>query len=664
METNSNHAFLCYFDNLRDIEINMYCIDRTEYDATQKERKPWERSISSKYYFLHHHKHFDSKMSRSPQHVTAILVLRGALLQTLNIPCAKTVIAAKTENGSESLTVKHTPLPSLDDIKGVIECANRLVSNEEKISSVDVKLPITLINGATWADSEFACEYAKFKPKETDKFVRFTSIDQVGLSAIPHDGSMPSLALENTGGCGKLVFKNYSANDKRGEFTIEFQLQPTEIMNLAEIKQLDTFPEEDLRRCIVKYSNESDVISEDNENQGDGQVVTPWTVSGSDEKGVDYNKLIETFGCEFIDQSLLDFFHQVTGHQPHPWLRRGIFFSHRDLKEALVAKQKGKPLYLYTGRGPSSESLHFGHLIPFMFTAWLQKVFDCPLVIQLTDDEKFLFQKDSNNPKPLEEFTRLGYENARDIMAVGFDPKKTFIFLNTEYIGHMYPLVVEIQKNVTFNQARGIFGFHGSTSTGQIAFPAIQAAPSFSECFPTVLGGSKKMTCLIPCAIDQDPYFRMTRDVARKIGLKKPALIHAKFFPALQGANSKMSGSVSNSAVMVTDDEETIRKKISSAFSGGRSGPGQQEQLGADLSVDIAYQWLRFFLLDDKELQRIEHLYGPGELVPGEQRMFTIEVKTILSNIIIKMAKEHQERKKAITQEVMDQVFSIRRIIT
>ena len=45
----------------------------------------------------------------------------------------------------------------------------------------------------------------------------------------------------------------------------------------------------------------------------------------------------------------------------------------------------------------------------------------------------------------------------------------------------------------------------------------------------------KDVTCLIPCAIDQDPYFRMTRDVAPVLKFKKPALLHSTFFPALQG---------------------------------------------------------------------------------------------------------------------------------
>lgn len=55
-----------------------------------------------------------------------------------------------------------------------------------------------------------------------------------------------------------------------------------------------------------------------------------------------------------------------------------------DFEKILDRYEQKKPFYLYTGRGPSSGSMHMGHRIPFMFTAWLQDVFDCPLVIQLT----------------------------------------------------------------------------------------------------------------------------------------------------------------------------------------------------------------------------------------------------------------------------------------
>jgi tryptophanyl-tRNA synthetase len=101
------------------------------------------------------------------------------------------------------------------------------------------------------------------------------------------------------------------------------------------------------------------------------QKVTPWEVQGATVDGklqaIDYNNLIEQFGTKVIDQALLDRFTKLTGFQPHPFLRRGLFFSHRELDRILNLYEQGKPFYLYTGRGPSSGSMHVGHMVPFIF---------------------------------------------------------------------------------------------------------------------------------------------------------------------------------------------------------------------------------------------------------------------------------------------------------
>lgn len=166
------------------------------------------------------------------------------------------------------------------------------------------------------------------------------------------------------------------------------------------------------------------------------------------------------------------------------------------MTELLDLYEAGTPFYLYTGRGPSSDSLHMGHLIPFLFTKYLQDAFNVPLVIQLTDDEKF-FWKDI----ALEETYRLGFENAKDIIACGFDISKTFIFSDLDYVGTMYPNICKIQRCVTFNQVKGIFGFTMENHIGKVAFPAIQAAPSFSNSFPHIFGKRTDVPCLIPCAM-------------------------------------------------------------------------------------------------------------------------------------------------------------------
>jgi len=102
------------------------------------------------------------------------------------------------------------------------------------------------------------------------------------------------------------------------------------------------------------------------------QDVNPWSVSGAVVDGkvqaIDYNRLTETFGTRLITPELLERFERVTGHRPHVFLRRGLVFSHRDLETILDLHEKKKPFFLYTGRGPSSDSMHLGHMVPFTFT--------------------------------------------------------------------------------------------------------------------------------------------------------------------------------------------------------------------------------------------------------------------------------------------------------
>ena len=90
--------------------------------------------------------------------------------------------------------------------------------------------------------------------------------------------------------------------------------------------------------------------------------------TGVSETGIDYDKLIKKFGCQPIDQQLIDRLEKAIKKPAHHFIKRGIFFSHRDLHQVLNLYEQGKPFYLYTGRGPSSESMHLGHLIPFIIT--------------------------------------------------------------------------------------------------------------------------------------------------------------------------------------------------------------------------------------------------------------------------------------------------------
>jgi tryptophanyl-tRNA synthetase len=362
--------------------------------------------------------------------------------------------------------------------------------------------------------------------------------------------------------------------------------------------------------------------------------VTPWEVEGE----IDYNKLIENFGTQTITPEILMKVKDLIG-EIHPMLKLQYFFSHRDFDWILSKYGNGDKFYLYTGRGPSG-MIHMGHLLPWIFTKYLQDKFDVKLLFQLTDDEKFLYGQD----RTLEEIKHYTYENILDIIAVGFDRRKTKIIVDTKHIKHLYPIATELAKRITFSTAKAVFGFSNSTNIGMIGFPSIQAAPCF---LPSIIEG-KPTPVLIPAAIDQDPYWRMTRDVAERLGYYKPAQIHSKFLPGL-GISGKMSSSRPETALFTTDDPEIIDKKVSSAFTGGQATVALQRKLGGNAIGCPVFWYLRYFF--DTERQSDERLLKckSGNLLCGECKSDLAKA----SKSFIVDFKKRRESAKDIIKEFM-----------
>jgi tryptophanyl-tRNA synthetase len=78
-------------------------------------------------------------------------------------------------------------------------------------------------------------------------------------------------------------------------------------------------------------------------------------------------------------------------------------------------------------------------------------------MLTMKDDEKALFREKLT----FEDTHKFGLQNAKDIIACGFDLKKTFIYSDLEYVkGHFLMNIWEFSKLVTFNQVRGAFGFN------------------------------------------------------------------------------------------------------------------------------------------------------------------------------------------------------------
>ncbi|MDP8011591.1 MAG: tryptophan--tRNA ligase [Thermoplasmata archaeon] len=357
--------------------------------------------------------------------------------------------------------------------------------------------------------------------------------------------------------------------------------------------------------------------------------VTPWTVTGK----VDYDKLIKKFGTQPLDDNLKRRLEKLSNGS-HVLIRRNTFFSHRDFDKVLDDIENGMGFFLYTGRGPSGP-MHIGHIIPFVMTKWFQEKFKANVYIELTDDEKFLYDEKFS----LDDSRKWSYENALDIIALGFDPDRTFIFQDTEYIKNMYPLAIKVAKKINYSLVKAVFGFKNETNVGMIFYPALQVIPTFFE----------RKRCLIPAAIDQDPYWRIQRDLAEGFGYFKASAIHNKFLPPLTGPEGKMSASQPETAIYLSDGPEIVKKKIMKyAFSGGQATVELHRKYGGNPDLDVSFQWLKlFFEEDDAEIDRIEKEYRSGQMLTGE-------LKEILINKINEFLEVHRAKREEAKETIKD----------
>lgn len=371
----------------------------------------------------------------------------------------------------------------------------------------------------------------------------------------------------------------------------------------------------------LNHKGETQLTDEDKNEM----IVTPWEVKGK----IDYERLIREFGTQPLTEELLKKLEKHTG-ELHFQIRRELFFSHRDFDTVLDLYEKGTKFVLYTGRGPSGP-VHIGHLVPWMFTKHLQDKFNTRLYFQMTDDEKFLVDDENK----LADMTRYGYENALDLIALGYKPENTFIIYDTKDIDLLYDIALEVAKRITFSTARATFGFQESTNLGWVFWPAVQAAPCFIH---------KKLTgenvpALIPAAIDQDPFWRITRDIAQKLGYHKPAQIHCRFLPGL-GQGGKMSASEPETSIFTIDPPDVVKRKIWNAFTGGKGTAAEQKKTGADPGVCTIYQYFTYlFEEDDKKLAERESRCKAGEILCGECKKDLVER-------INKFLAEHQKKRE------------------
>ncbi|MCL4365539.1 tryptophan--tRNA ligase [Candidatus Marsarchaeota archaeon] len=361
----------------------------------------------------------------------------------------------------------------------------------------------------------------------------------------------------------------------------------------------------------------------------DEYKVDAYSVEGK----VDYEDAVKKFGISLIDDALKARIKNDAG-DVHFMIRRGLYFAHRDMNLLLDKYEKGEKFYVYTGIAPSG-GMTVAHLVHFIMAQWLQEKFGADVMIQIPDEEKFLAKKNTN--LTLGSTHELAYKDALDIAALGFNPDKTKIFLNTEYASVLYKQAVRVSKYLTFSIIKDAFGFGNDTNIGTIFYTSMQAVPAFLK---SVEAG-KNVPCLVPLGLDQDVHFRVARNAIDKLGYYKPAIMHSTFIPSLKGG-PKMSASDPDNAIYLDDSPETVEKKVNRAITGQQSTAELQKRLGGDPDKCAVCQYNKYlFEPDDKKLAKI---------IEGERRgtMRIGEHKKDLAAKINKFLAEHRKEKDRI----------------
>ena len=244
-----------------------------------------------------------------------------------------------------------------------------------------------------------------------------------------------------------------------------------------------------------------------------------------------------------------------------PFMKKGITYSQKDFEIILNAIKNKKRWAVVSGINPSGP-LHLGHLALFKENLELQKL-GADVFIPVSDEESYVF----NKVKTLGEATKNAQETViPSLIALGYNPEKTFIFTGRDYPS-VYHFAVLISKYFSLNQLKGVFGFTDDTTAGVIFYTgAVQMAhilmPQLKE-----FGGPRPV--VVQVGIDQHPYIQVSRRFAQRIGFIPPAELVLKFLPSLQGPENKMSASVGSTSIYLTDSVETAVKKIKTAYTGG-----------------------------------------------------------------------------------------------
>ena len=304
---------------------------------------------------------------------------------------------------------------------------------------------------------------------------------------------------------------------------------------------------------------------------------------------------------------------------------------------------------ILTGDRPTGK-LHIGHYIGSLKNrVMLQNTGKYDSYIMIADTQAL-----TDNARNPEKIRNSLIEVALDYLAVGLDPEKSTIFVQSQ-IPALFELTTDymdlvtlsrLERNPTVKTEIKQKGFGDSLPVGFLTYPVAQAADITAF----------KAT-LVPVGDDQEPMLEQTREIVRsfKRTYNVDVLVEPKGYfppkgqgrlPGLDG-NAKMSKSLGN-AIYLSDDAETVKKKVMSMYTDPNhihvEDPGQVEG-------NTVFTYLDVFDPDKDTVAQLKEDYQKGGL--GD-----VKIKRYLNKVLEAELAPIRERRQKYAEN-LDAVYDM-----
>ena len=283
---------------------------------------------------------------------------------------------------------------------------------------------------------------------------------------------------------------------------------------------------------------------------------------------------------------------------------RRLLYAHRGLTTSAFQR----PAFIYTGRGPSKATFHIGHLPGLRLCLAMQRYLHTPIEFMIADDEKMF--RDGITPFHMTENVVATLVQLR---ALGYTEENTRFRINSHGLSaDEYAIMIRILGMVSVHTLTSIFG--EKSNLGEYFYPLVQILPCLSA----------GRQCIVVAGVDQDPFFRLARDLARRMGYLPPIVLYTQTVPGLDGSEKMSTSQPLSNPIFLNDCPSTIFKKVRQIRKVGAGSLDELFAYGANLAEDIPFAILSLFA-EDSLLTLVATAYTKGVVDPEPLRVLATE---------------------------------------